>query len=89
VPSHRQTRWYATPAHDPDFVDLDLQIGQDAAETLEPAAHGLFVVALTTERVGAGHAMVDMRRDCFQRFIKRWWLTWSKVCRIRFSTMLL
>jgi hypothetical protein len=26
-------------------------------------------VALTTKRVGAGNAVMDMRRDCFHRFI--------------------
>ena len=70
VPSH----WANTvvcpgqPIH-PDVVDLDMEIGQDAAEALKPAAQGFFVVALTTKRVGAGNAMMDMRRDCFHRLI--------------------
>jgi hypothetical protein len=46
-----------------------MEIGQDAAEALKPAAQGFFVVALTTKRVGAGNAMMDMRRDCFHRLI--------------------
>jgi hypothetical protein len=46
-----------------------MEIGQDASEALKPAAHGFFVVALTTKRVGAGNAVMDMRRDCFHRFI--------------------
>lgn len=40
------------PTYDPDVVDLDMEIGQDATETLKPAAQGSFVVALTTKRVG-------------------------------------
>ena len=55
------------PTHYPDIVDLDMEIGQDAAEALKPAAQGFFVVALTSKRVGAGNAMMDMRRDCFHR----------------------
>jgi hypothetical protein len=56
------------PLH-PDIVDYEMEIGQDASEALKPAAHGFFVVALTTKRVGAGNAVMDMRRDCFHRFI--------------------
>ena len=41
----------------------------DAADALKPAAQGFFVVALTTKRVGAGNAVMDMRRDCFHRLI--------------------
>ncbi len=36
-----------------DVVDLDTEIGQDAAEALKPAAQVLLVVALTTKRVVA------------------------------------
>ena len=57
------------PALHPDVVDLEMEIGQDAAEALKPAAQGFFVVALTTKRVGAGNAVMDMRRDCFQQLI--------------------
>ena len=57
------------PALHPDVVDRDMESGQDAAEALKPAAQGFFVVALTTKRVGAGNAVMDMRRDCFHRFI--------------------
>jgi hypothetical protein len=46
-----------------------MESGQDAAEALKPAAQGFFVVALTTKRVGAGNAVMDMRRDCFHRLI--------------------
>jgi hypothetical protein len=46
-----------------------MEIGKDASEALKPAAHGFLVVALTTKRVGAGNAVMDMRRDCFHRFI--------------------
>ncbi|MGY4326468.1 hypothetical protein ACVWWG_000882 [Bradyrhizobium sp. LB7.2] len=42
-----------------------MESGQDSAEALKPAAQGFFVVALTTKRVGAGNAVMDMRRDCF------------------------
>jgi hypothetical protein len=37
-----------------------MEIGQDAIDTLQPAAHRFFVVALTTERVGAGKAVMDI-----------------------------
>jgi hypothetical protein len=57
------------PATHPNVIDLDLEIGQDAAEALKPAAQGFFAVALTTKRVGAGNAVMDMRRDCFDRLI--------------------
>ena len=57
------------PALHPDVVDLDIEIGQDAAEALKPAAQAFFVVALTTKRVGAGNAVMDIRRDCFHRLI--------------------
>lgn len=50
------------PALHPDVVDLEMEIGQDAAEALKPAAQGFFVVALTTKRVGAGKAVMDIRR---------------------------
>jgi hypothetical protein len=57
------------PALHPDVVDREMESGQDAAEALKPAAQGFFVVALTTKRVGAGNAVMDMRRDCFHRLI--------------------
>ena len=57
------------PARHPDVVDRDVESGQDAAEALNPAAQGFFVVALTTKRVGALHAVMDTRRDCFHRLI--------------------
>jgi hypothetical protein len=46
-----------------------MESGQDAAEALKPAAQVFFAVALTTKRVGAGNAVMDMRRDCLHRFI--------------------
>jgi hypothetical protein len=46
-----------------------MESGQDAAEALKPAAQSFFVVALTTERVVAGNAVMDIRRDCFHRLI--------------------
>jgi hypothetical protein len=57
------------PALHPDVVDLDMEIGQDAADALQPAVHGFFVVALTTNRVGAGKAVMDIRRYWFQQLI--------------------
>ncbi len=54
------------PAAHQDVVDLDLEIGQDAAEALKPAAQLFLVVALTTKRVVAGNAVMDARRDCFR-----------------------
>jgi len=42
-----------------------MEIGQDAADALKPVAQGFLVVALTTNRVGAGKAVMDIRRDCF------------------------
>src|ERR1700731_1163548 len=57
------------PALHPDVVDREMEIGQDASEALKPAAHGFFVVALTTKRVGAGNTVMDMRRDGFHRCI--------------------
>src|SRR5438552_11393904 len=53
------------PALHPDIVDLEMEIGQDAADALKPVAQGFLVVALTTNRVGAGKAVMDIRRDCF------------------------
>jgi hypothetical protein len=64
-----------------------MESGQDAAEALKPTAQDFFIVALTTKRVGAGNAVIDMRRDCFYRLIPAMVVTWSKVCRIRFLTM--
>jgi len=52
-----------------DVVDLEMEIGQDAADALKPAAQGFLVVALTTNRVGTGKAVMDIRRDCFQQLI--------------------
>ena len=46
-----------------------MESGQDAAEALEPAAQGCSVVALAAKRVGAGNAVMDMRRDRLQRLI--------------------
>ena len=70
VPSHCDKHGgMPRPALHPDVVDLDMEIGQDAAKALKPAAHGFFVVALTTKRVGAGNAVMDMRRDRFHRLI--------------------
>ena len=55
------------PALHPDVVDLQMEIGQDAADALKPAAQGFFVVVLTTNRVGAAKAVMDIRRDCLQQ----------------------
>lgn len=38
-------------------------VGQDAPEALKPAAQRFPVVALTTDRVGAENAVVDIWRD--------------------------
>src|SRR5688572_25532826 len=57
------------PARYPDVVDCDAESWLDAAEALKPAAKGFFAVALTTKRVGAGNAVMNMRRDCFCRLI--------------------
>jgi len=46
-----------------------MEIGLNATEALKPAAQGCFVVALATQRVGAGNAMMDMRRERFRRLI--------------------
>ena len=46
-----------------------MEIGQDTREALEPEAERLSVVALTTDRVGAEEAVVDVRRDRSQQFI--------------------
>jgi hypothetical protein len=40
-----------------------MESGQDAAEALKLVAKAFFVVALTTKRVVAGNAVMDMRRD--------------------------
>jgi hypothetical protein len=42
-----------------------MEVEQDAAEALEPTAHGLFVVTLTTNRVGASKPVMDIRRYWF------------------------
>jgi hypothetical protein len=42
-----------------------MKIWQDAAEALQPAVHGLFVVTLTTNRMGARKAVMDIRRYRF------------------------
>src|SRR5207248_7253066 len=57
------------PALHPDVVDGEMESGQDTSEALEPTAQGFFVVALATERVGAGNTVMHMRRDCLHRFI--------------------
>jgi hypothetical protein len=46
-----------------------MEIGQDTAELLKPVAQGFLSVALTTKCVGAGNAVMNMRRDCFHRLI--------------------
>ncbi len=51
------------PAHHPDVVDLEMDIGQDAPEAFKPAAQGFIVVALTTERVGTTKAVMNIPRD--------------------------
>jgi hypothetical protein len=63
------------PALHPDVVDREMEIGQDAADALQPALHGFFVVALTTNRVGAGKAVMDIRRYCFNSSSQRRLLT--------------
>lgn len=57
------------PALHPDVVNREMEIGEHTAEALKPAAQGFLVVALTTKRVGAGNAVMDIRRDCFHRLI--------------------
>src|ERR687898_2352567 len=51
------------PAFHPDAVDLEMQVGQDARNALEPAAERFAVVALTTDRVGAAKAVMNVWRD--------------------------
>jgi hypothetical protein len=46
-----------------------MEIWKDAAEALKPAADRVLIMALPTERVDAGHAVMDMRRERFHRFI--------------------
>src|SRR3989337_2562246 len=57
------------PALHPDVVDRDTESGQDAAEALKPAAQIIFVMALTTKRMGAGNAVMNTRRDGFHRLV--------------------
>jgi hypothetical protein len=52
-----------------------MEVGQDAAEALEPTAHGLFVVALTTNRVGASKPAKNLQRS----------LTYIQTRKIRFA----
>ena len=49
------------PALHPDIVDLQIEVGQDAGQPLEPLAQSLSVMPLTTDRVDAAEAMVDAR----------------------------
>jgi hypothetical protein len=42
------------PALHPDVVDLEMEIGLDAAEALKPAAQGFFVVALPPSELAPG-----------------------------------
>ncbi len=51
------------------LLTLIWRVGRTRPKRSNQRRMACFVVALTTEPVGAGHAMVDMRRDCFQRFI--------------------
>ena len=46
-----------------------MEIWKDAAEALKPAVDRVPIMALTSERVHAGHAVMDMRRERFHRFI--------------------
>lgn len=57
------------PTLHPDVIDLDMEIGQDAPDAIQPAVHGFFVVALATNRVGAGKTVMDVRRDWFQQLL--------------------
>src|SRR5215211_1115728 len=57
------------PALHPDVVDREMEIGQDAAVALKPAAQGVFVVALATNRVGAAKAVMDVRHYGSQQLI--------------------
>ena len=50
-------------------IDLEMEIGQDAAEALKPAPKGCFVVALTTNCVGAAEPVMDVRHGRFQQLI--------------------
>jgi hypothetical protein len=68
VPLHKHGGMPRSALH-PDLVDLEMEIGQDAAEALKPAAQGFFIVALTTNRVGAAEAMMNVWRDWFQQLI--------------------
>ena len=59
------------PALHPDVVDLEVEIGQDAAEALKPAAQGFVVVALATNRVGAAKAVMDIGATAFSKSSQR------------------
>src|ERR687897_3897085 len=68
VPLHEHHR-VPRPAFDPDLLDLETEIGQDARETLEPAAQRFPVVALTTDGVDAAEAVMDVWGDRSHQFV--------------------
>src|SRR4051795_10307655 len=51
------------PALHPDVVDLEVEIGQNAGESLEPESQRRLVMALTANRVVAEKAVMDVRCD--------------------------
>src|SRR5262245_42166591 len=68
VPLHKH-HGVPRPAFDPDVVDLDMKVWQDAADTLYPAPHRLLVVALATDAVRAAEAMMDIWRNRLEQLI--------------------
>ena len=57
------------PALHPYVVDLEVEIGQDSTQALEPTAQGFYVVAFAPDRVGAAEAVMDIWRDRVQQFV--------------------
>src|SRR5215475_726706 len=60
VPLHEHHRVPRRALH-PDVLDLEMEIGQDACQALEPQAQSLFVVALATNRMDPAEAVMDSR----------------------------
>src|SRR6516162_9333846 len=57
------------PALHPYVVDLEVEIGQDSTQALEPTAQGFYVVAFAPDRVGAAEAVMDIWRGGFQQLV--------------------
>src|SRR5262252_7392496 len=50
-------------AFHPDVLDLEMEIGQDSRQALEPQAQSLLVVTLTTNRVDPAETVMDSWAD--------------------------